>query len=104
VVEHCLPLVKVLYLRNWSIRDGDIKNLLLGIHMGSGVFKLVKSRAIANVGQYQNKIFDKNLLPFVETNVALFNRATGIADNTQSNRRDTPEQLLNRRSEGSVPS
>jgi hypothetical protein len=48
VQEVTQPLIKALFLRNWDVKDGDIKHLLQGIHMDDRRFKSIATRARNN--------------------------------------------------------
>jgi hypothetical protein len=83
ILEFTQPLVKALFLRNWEIRDGDIKHLLQGINSVDIRFKDVATRAKANCRSYRFKIFNSNMKDWVLLNVTAFNRAANENDDAE---------------------
>jgi hypothetical protein len=80
IAKHCLTLTKILYLRNWEVKDKDVKEMIRGFPKWTEQFSDLNKRVASNFQTLRNKIFEKTLVPWVEENVKYFNRATGIAD------------------------
>jgi hypothetical protein len=81
VEKYSLTLTKIVYLRNWDISKGDVAEMARGFpDMTEEKLSNLAIRIHSECSSLRRSIWEKNLIPFVETSVTQFNRATGIED------------------------
>jgi hypothetical protein len=66
-------MTKISYLRNWSVVEGDVANILRGFPLGSARYEALKTVIKSNYQSLQNRVFRKTLVNFVEANVNAYN-------------------------------
>jgi hypothetical protein len=70
---HAVTMTKMLYLRNWSVVEGDVANILRGFSPGSARYEGLKTVIKSSYQSLQNRVFGRNLINLVEANVKAYN-------------------------------